>query len=159
MFIRKDISKKGPCKLPRKQHLKGLNGTNKAITEEERSNNNKDMSSSTTASAAHIVKQLEPMRGKRVSVVLTDGRHLLATLASYDNLSNVMLGNVSEYFYSCDGGSGEGVTDNGGEDEGAQQRQKVRSHEVDSLQPMMVRGTMIAAIGLVDTLAEATGES
>ena len=134
--------------------------TTKQSPEEKEEKNN--MSSSTTASAAHIVKQLEPMRGKRVSVVLTDGRHLLATLASYDNLSNVMLGNVSEYLYSlCDGGSGEGATDKSEEDggEGGKGEQKVRSHEVDRLQPMMVRGTMIAAIGLVDTLAEATGES
>ena len=70
---------------------------------------------------------------KRVSVTLRDGRHWVGTLKSADIHMNLILENCTERIYSADD-----------------------APEEDNLGLMMVRGVNVMAIGLIDTLKEAT---
>jgi U6 snRNA-associated Sm-like protein LSm8 len=70
--------------------------------------------------------------GRRVSVMTTDGRHLLGVLRGADQLLNLVLDDAADVMYDAD-----------------------QAAEVVPCGAMVLRGDSVMAVGAVDTAAEA----
>eukprot|EP00744_Colponema_vietnamica_P030712 GILI01048203.1.p1 GENE.GILI01048203.1~~GILI01048203.1.p1 ORF type:complete len:103 (+),score=19.76 GILI01048203.1:69-377(+) len=101
------------------------------------------MSLGAASSSQQIIQLLEPMKGKRVSVGLTDGRHLLGILGGYDTFTNIVLSGITEHSYTVEEAPAGTIS---------------RTHEAVPTGTLMIRGATVVSIGLVDTFAEAEGD-